>query len=137
MREFARDVAAVTDAESVERAAVVGHSLGGAVAVELAHLHPDLARNRDRPALPFARYRPEGSLHGLDETERPPEGLSVSLHSHRAVRVLSDERRLDQSSPGSSAPNNFPRPRSSSGTSSGFSRSDEHRRRVLAVTGDV
>lgn len=42
MREFARDIAAVTDAESVERAAVVGHSLGGAVAVELARLHPDL-----------------------------------------------------------------------------------------------
>jgi pimeloyl-ACP methyl ester carboxylesterase len=42
MREFARDVAAVTDAESVERATVVGHSLGGAVALELARLRPDL-----------------------------------------------------------------------------------------------
>ena len=42
MAEFARDVAAVIDAESVERCAVVGHSLGGAVAVELARLRPDV-----------------------------------------------------------------------------------------------
>ncbi|WP_345603933.1 alpha/beta fold hydrolase [Pseudonocardia adelaidensis] len=42
VQEFARDVAAVADAESVGRCAVVGHSLGGAVAVELARLRPDL-----------------------------------------------------------------------------------------------
>ncbi|WP_028935791.1 alpha/beta fold hydrolase [Pseudonocardia spinosispora] len=42
MREFAEDVAAVTDVESVERCVVVGHSLGGVVAVELARLRPDL-----------------------------------------------------------------------------------------------
>ncbi|TWF75309.1 pimeloyl-ACP methyl ester carboxylesterase [Pseudonocardia hierapolitana] len=42
MAEFARDVAAVTDAESVQRCTVVGHSLGGAVGVELARLRPDV-----------------------------------------------------------------------------------------------
>lgn len=41
VEEFARDVAAVLDAEAVQRCAVVGHSLGGAVAVELARLRPD------------------------------------------------------------------------------------------------
>ncbi|MEU7810809.1 alpha/beta hydrolase [Pseudonocardia sp. NPDC049154] len=42
MAEFARDVAAVLEAESVERCAVVGHSLGGAVALELARQHPEV-----------------------------------------------------------------------------------------------
>ncbi|HLU56725.1 MAG TPA: alpha/beta fold hydrolase [Pseudonocardia sp.] len=42
MEEFARDVAAVLDAESVESCVVAGHSLGGAVAVEVARLLPDV-----------------------------------------------------------------------------------------------
>jgi pimeloyl-ACP methyl ester carboxylesterase len=42
MAEFAKDVAAVTDAEGVSRCTVVGHSLGGAVAIELARLKPDM-----------------------------------------------------------------------------------------------
>jgi pimeloyl-ACP methyl ester carboxylesterase len=41
MEEFARDVAAVLEAESVPRAVVAGHSLGGAVAVETARMLPD------------------------------------------------------------------------------------------------
>jgi pimeloyl-ACP methyl ester carboxylesterase len=41
MEEFARDVAAVLEAESVTTAVVAGHSLGGAVAVETARLLPD------------------------------------------------------------------------------------------------
>jgi pimeloyl-ACP methyl ester carboxylesterase len=40
MKEFARDVAAVLEAESVATAVVAGHSLGGAVAVEVARLLP-------------------------------------------------------------------------------------------------
>lgn len=43
MAEFARDVAAVTDAEGVRRATIVGHSMGGAIAVELARLRPAMA----------------------------------------------------------------------------------------------
>ncbi|MBN9110829.1 MAG: alpha/beta hydrolase [Pseudonocardia sp.] len=42
MAEFARDVAAVLDAESVQQCVVVGHSLGGAVALELARLRPEV-----------------------------------------------------------------------------------------------
>ncbi|MGW6796312.1 alpha/beta fold hydrolase [Streptomyces chartreusis] len=38
---FAGDVVAVLDAEGIDRATLVGHSLGGAVGVELARLHPD------------------------------------------------------------------------------------------------
>ncbi|MFC8566904.1 alpha/beta fold hydrolase [Streptomyces sp. NPDC057245] len=41
MAEFARDVAAVVEAESVGECTVVGHSLGGAVAVEVGRLLPD------------------------------------------------------------------------------------------------
>jgi pimeloyl-ACP methyl ester carboxylesterase len=41
MEEFGRDVAAVLEAESVTKAVVAGHSLGGAVAVETARLLPD------------------------------------------------------------------------------------------------
>ncbi|MGW0087292.1 alpha/beta fold hydrolase [Streptomyces sp. NPDC003393] len=40
MEEFARDVAAVLEAESVETAVVAGHSLGGAVAVETDRILP-------------------------------------------------------------------------------------------------
>ncbi|MBP0460610.1 alpha/beta fold hydrolase [Streptomyces montanisoli] len=40
MEEFARDVAAVLEAESVDTAVVAGHSLGGAVAVETGRLLP-------------------------------------------------------------------------------------------------
>ncbi|NNH69865.1 alpha/beta fold hydrolase [Nocardia uniformis] len=42
MAEFARDVAAALEAESVNTAVVAGHSLGGAVAVEVGRLLPDL-----------------------------------------------------------------------------------------------
>ncbi|MCP2165105.1 alpha/beta fold hydrolase [Goodfellowiella coeruleoviolacea] len=41
MAEFAHDVAAVLDAESVRTCVVAGHSLGGAVAVEVGRLLPD------------------------------------------------------------------------------------------------
>ncbi|TDE59656.1 alpha/beta hydrolase [Nonomuraea mesophila] len=41
MEEFARDVAAVLEAESVDDVVVAGHSLGGAVAVEVGRLLPD------------------------------------------------------------------------------------------------
>ncbi|MGW3346867.1 alpha/beta fold hydrolase [Nonomuraea rubra] len=41
MEEFARDVAAVLEAEAVDRVVVAGHSLGGAVAVEVGRLLPD------------------------------------------------------------------------------------------------
>ncbi|GEL26884.1 alpha/beta hydrolase [Pseudonocardia sulfidoxydans NBRC 16205] len=40
MAEFGRDVVAVMEAEDVSDAIVVGHSLGGAVAVEVARLAP-------------------------------------------------------------------------------------------------
>lgn len=41
IEEFARDVIAVLDAEGVSRCVVVGHSLGGAVAVEVARQRGD------------------------------------------------------------------------------------------------
>lgn len=41
IEEFGRDVAAVLEAESIETAVVAGHSLGGAVAVEVGRQLPD------------------------------------------------------------------------------------------------
>lgn len=41
IREFAHDVQAVLEAESAENTVVVGHSLGGAVAVEVGRILPD------------------------------------------------------------------------------------------------
>ncbi|MEV4571330.1 alpha/beta fold hydrolase [Nonomuraea sp. NPDC049419] len=41
IEEFARDVGAVLEAESVDKVVVAGHSLGGAVAVEVGRLLPD------------------------------------------------------------------------------------------------
>ncbi|HUQ61512.1 alpha/beta hydrolase [Lentzea sp.] len=42
IEEFGRDVVAVLDAEAVRECVVVGHSLGGAVAVEVGRLCPDV-----------------------------------------------------------------------------------------------
>ncbi|WP_243789358.1 alpha/beta fold hydrolase [Saccharopolyspora gloriosae] len=42
VEEFAGDVAAVLEAESVDTSVVVGHSLGGAVAVETGRILPDV-----------------------------------------------------------------------------------------------
>ncbi|MGW0086239.1 alpha/beta fold hydrolase [Streptomyces sp. NPDC003393] len=42
MEEFAHDVKAVLEAESVDSCVVAGHSLGGAVAVEVGRLLPDV-----------------------------------------------------------------------------------------------
>src|SRR3954453_18434201 len=44
IEEFARDVATVLDAETVTGCVVVGHSLGGAVAVETGRLRPGRVR---------------------------------------------------------------------------------------------
>lgn len=42
--QFAADVADLCDRLEIERADIVGHSMGGVIAVELAHSHPDLVR---------------------------------------------------------------------------------------------
>jgi pimeloyl-ACP methyl ester carboxylesterase len=45
MADFAEDVAAVLDAEGIRRVTVVGHSMGGAVALELARLRPESVKH--------------------------------------------------------------------------------------------
>ena len=44
IEQFADDVAGLATKLGVDHADVVGHSMGGVVAVELAHRHPDLVR---------------------------------------------------------------------------------------------
>jgi pimeloyl-ACP methyl ester carboxylesterase len=63
IEEFARDAAAVLAAESVARCVVAGHSLGGAVAVELGRLLPDSVMHV--VALDALHYL--GLFPGLDE----------------------------------------------------------------------
>ncbi|MBI2799146.1 MAG: alpha/beta hydrolase [Gammaproteobacteria bacterium] len=92
IEEFARDVAAVLEAESVDTCVVVGHSLGGAVAVEVGRLLPDTVSQVVAldalhylflfPALDEqqadAALRPlhedfAGAVRGLVEAGSPPE----------------------------------------------------------------
>jgi pimeloyl-ACP methyl ester carboxylesterase len=59
MAELADDVAAVCLARMVDAAVLIGHSMGGIVAVHVAARHPDLARGvvvLDSPLLPPAAF---------------------------------------------------------------------------------
>ncbi|MFJ7217423.1 alpha/beta fold hydrolase [Amycolatopsis sp. NPDC098790] len=81
MEEFARDVAEVLDVEAVADCVVVGHSLGGAVAVELGRLRPGTVRHI--VALDALHYL---FLFGaLDEEQA--EGLLRPLHADFAGLV--------------------------------------------------
>ncbi len=90
MEEFARDVAAVLEAESVDTCVVAGHSLGGAVAVEVGRLLPDtvshvvaldalhylslfpaLSEEQTDAMLSIFRKDFAGGVHGLVEAGSP------------------------------------------------------------------
>jgi pimeloyl-ACP methyl ester carboxylesterase len=71
MEEFARDVAAVLEAESVDTAVVAGHSLGGAVAVETARLLPGtVSRVVALDALTYLSLFPAQSAEQTDAVVR-------------------------------------------------------------------
>lgn len=91
MREFARDVAAVLEAESVTTAVVAGHSLGAAVAVEVGRLLPGTvshvvaldglhylslfpAQDEEQAAALLGMFRDDfaGAVRGLVEGGSPP-----------------------------------------------------------------
>ncbi len=76
---YAQDAAAVLDECGVDRAVVVGLSLGGRYAIELAALRPELVAGLVLigPALPLAPVHPERAAigeHFLDPAPDDPEG---------------------------------------------------------------
>ncbi|WP_020670132.1 alpha/beta fold hydrolase [Amycolatopsis nigrescens] len=72
MAEFARDVAAVLAAESVGSCVVVGHSLGGAVAIETARLLPGtVTRVVALDALHYLSLFPAQDVHQAEALLRP------------------------------------------------------------------
>ncbi|WP_344679640.1 alpha/beta fold hydrolase [Saccharopolyspora taberi] len=72
MEEFARDVAAVLEAESVGSCVVVGHSMGRAVAVETARLLPHtVTRVVALDALHYLSLFPAQEEHAAEALLRP------------------------------------------------------------------
>lgn len=72
MEEFARDVAAALEAESVSSSVVVGHSLGGAVAIETARLLPGtVTRVVALDALHYLSLFPAQDEHKAEALLRP------------------------------------------------------------------
>jgi pimeloyl-ACP methyl ester carboxylesterase len=72
MEEFARDVVAVLEAESVDSCIVAGHSLGGAVAVEVGRLLPDVVSHIvTLDALHYLALFPAQEEHQADAVLEP------------------------------------------------------------------
>lgn len=91
MHQHALDLRMLLDRLEIERAVLIGHSLGGAIAQEFATLHPArLAGFVSCSAL--ARFRP---LPGLDEAKRRrAEGFGTE-QENREILELAVERYFD------------------------------------------
>jgi len=91
-RQMAADAAALLEALDIEKADLVGYSLGGAVALELAMQRPDLVRR-----LVFAggtSYRRDGLYpEMLEEPESAADDLTGSVWHRAYVRVAPDPSR--------------------------------------------
>jgi len=79
IEHFADDVAAVAQAAGVERPIIVGHSMGGLIALELASRHADLATALVLvdPAPVAITPELEGALGGLLDGLRSPASADV------------------------------------------------------------
>ncbi len=88
--DFVADAIAVLDARAIERAVVVGHSMGGAHAMVLAATHPERVR-----ALALVDVGPEIGREGGDRARR----LSVGRPDRFADRAAA-EVYLRETSPG-------------------------------------
>ncbi|MET9356238.1 alpha/beta hydrolase [Streptomyces sp. NPDC006617] len=84
IEEFAHDVAAVLEAESVGSAVVAGHSMGGAVAVELGRLLPDTVSHI--VALDALHYLGLFPVQGDEEAEAARRAFREDFNG--AVRAL-------------------------------------------------
>jgi 3-oxoadipate enol-lactonase len=96
---MAADVARVLDAARIPRAHVVGHSLGGMVAQELAVDYPErveqLVLAGTTPGWPYAYGMPAGSVKLMAETPRLPGATAVRRHVENSLSARTVEERPD------------------------------------------
>jgi 3-oxoadipate enol-lactonase len=87
--DMAGDIVAVLDAAGIARAHVMGASLGGMVAQELAVTHPErverLVLACTTPGWPFAYPMPRGSVRLIAETASLPAGQARRRHAENAL----------------------------------------------------
>jgi pimeloyl-ACP methyl ester carboxylesterase len=89
---FAEDVAFVCEQEGVSQAVLVGHSMGGVIAMELAARFPSLARAvvlLEAPVVPPSSHAGRGTAI-LDMLRGPDYGAVVDGWARRMVRASSD-----------------------------------------------
>lgn len=94
MRHMADDVARVLDAANVERAEVVGISMGGMIAQHVALRHPDrvsgLVLLATMCGLPYAKLPPPWAIHTLIR------GFAGGLRTSEFMRLVYPESQLDR-----------------------------------------
>jgi pimeloyl-ACP methyl ester carboxylesterase len=94
--DMAADVVAVLDAAGIRRAHVMGASLGGMVAQELAIDHPervdDLVLMSTTPGWPFAYPMPAASLRLLAAADGMTREVALRRHVENALSVRGGER---------------------------------------------
>lgn len=108
LSDMAQDTIAVLDAAGIERAHVLGHSLGGMIAQVLAAEHPDrvlslisVSSNSGEPGLPFGAAMGALSDASVDPQESPTDqqariyrifdGTAYQLGDHEIMeRVVAD-----------------------------------------------
>jgi esterase len=88
--DFAADAVAVLDRLGVERAVVVGHSMGGLHSINLASRHPDRVR-----ALVIVDASPEPLPEGAERAERLLTGRPARFADRHEARTY-----LERTSPG-------------------------------------
>jgi pimeloyl-ACP methyl ester carboxylesterase len=97
VRELAGDVVAVLDAAGIERAHVIGTSLGGMVAQELAIQHPErvdrLVLACTTPGWPFAYPMPAASVGLMASTHRMPREVALRRHVENALSAHTVQHR--------------------------------------------
>ncbi|TME72956.1 MAG: alpha/beta hydrolase [Chloroflexi bacterium] len=88
--DFAADALAILDRLGIERAAVVGHSMGGLHSISLAARHPERVQ-----ALVIVDASPEPLPHGAERAQRLLTGRPARFADHQAARAY-----LERTSPG-------------------------------------